>query len=219
MYAEPNQTGKVQEQRLCNMPSFIPGSFFNLTKSATVNGCHIAWAERHGTKWAVVIDGQAGPECDGIGGGIVFSPDGKYAAYGAKRSKWFADKWFVVVNNEAGPEYDGIGPIVFSPDGKRLAYVVRKNKWLVNKWLVVVDNQAGSAYDGIGCVVFSPDGKHVAYGAKRSKRLMSKWVVVVDGQPGVEYNSIACGPVFLKDGTAEYIAMKGGSLYRVNVTP
>jgi hypothetical protein len=89
----------------------------------------------------------------------------------------------------------------------------------VNKWFVVVDGQAGPGYDGIGDITFSLDGKHVAYGARRSKWLVSKWFVVVDGQTGPEYDGIVCGPIFLKDGIVEYIAIKGGSLYRINVTP
>jgi dipeptidyl aminopeptidase/acylaminoacyl peptidase len=220
VYAEPNQTGKFQEHPLCSMPSFIPGSFFNLTKSETINGCRIAWAERRGAKWAVVIDGQAGPEYDGIGD-ITFSFDGKHVAYGARRNKWFvSNKWFVVVDSQVGSEYDGIGDIFFSPDGKHAAYGARRNKWFVsNKWFVVVDGQAGPEHDGIRDITFSLDGKHVAYGARRSKWLVNKWFVVVDSQPGPEYDGIMCGPVFLKDGIVEYIAMKGGFLYRVNVMP
>ena len=171
VYAEPNRTGKVQEQLLCNMPSFIPGSFFNLTKSATINGCRIAWAERHGAKWVVVIDGQSGPEYDGIGD-IFFSPDGKHVAYGARRNKWFvSNKWFAVVDGQVGPEYDGIGDIFFSPDGKHVAYGVRRNKWLVNKWFVVVDGQAWPEYDGIACgPIFLKDGK-VEYIARKNGSL------------------------------------------------
>jgi rRNA maturation protein Nop10 len=217
-YAEPNQTGKGQEQLLCNMPSFIPGSFFNLTKSETINGCHIAWAERRGAKWAVVIDGRAEPEYDEIRY-INFSPDGKHVAYGAKRNQWFGNKWFVVVDGQPGPEHDGIGCINFSPDGKHVAYRASNNKWLVNKWFVVVDGQAGPEYNGIGGIIFSPDGKHVAYRARRNRWLVNKWFVVVDGQPGPTYDKIVCGPTFLKDAVVEYIAMKGGSLYRVDVTP
>jgi WD40 repeat protein len=218
MYAEPNQTGKIREQLLCNMPSFIPGSFFNLTKSATINGCRIAWAERRGAKWAVVIDGQVGPEYNGIGD-IVLSPDGKYVAYGAKRNKWFVNKWFVVIDGQAGPEYDGIGNIVFGPDGKHVAYGARRNKRFANKWFVVIDGQAGPEYDGIGNIVFGPDGKHVAYEARRNKWFVNRWFVVVNGQSGPEYDRILCGPTFLKDTVVEYIALKSGSLYRVTVTP
>ena len=173
-------------------------------------------AERNGS---VVIDGQVEPEYDGIGD-ITFSLDGKHVAYGARRNKWFvSNKWFVVVDSQVGSEYDGIGDIFFSPDGKHVAYGARRNKWLVNKWFVVVDGQAGPEYDGIGDITFSLDGKHLAYGARRSKWLVNKWFVVVDSQPGPEYDGIVCGPIFLKDGIVEYIAMKGGSLYRVNVMP
>ena len=98
----------------------------------------------------VVVDGQLGPEYDGVGS-PVFSADGKRVAYvvqkGAKR--------LAVVDGQPGPEYDDIKvslfPVewspIFSADGKRVAYAAKKGA----KWLVVIDGQPGPEYDDISC--------------------------------------------------------------------
>lgn len=38
-------------------------------------------------------------------------------------------------------------------------------------------------------------------------------------EDGPEYEGIDCGPVFLKDGTVEYMAHRDGGLYRVDLRP
>jgi roadblock/LC7 domain-containing protein len=150
--------------------------------------------EKHGWRLAAVIkgdgggervwvDGQVGPEYDGIGGSsLLFSPDGKRVAYAARKGQ----KRFVVVDGQVGAECDGIGEsnLLFSPDGKRVAYAARKGQ----KQCVVVDGQAGPEYDGIGerTLLFSPDGKRVAYRAGKGQ----KQCVLVDGQAGPEYDGI-----------------------------
>ncbi|HOR68771.1 MAG TPA: hypothetical protein PKX48_13715, partial [Planctomycetota bacterium] len=100
---------------------------------------YVAWK---GPKEVLVVDGNPGPECDGIlQEPLVFSPDGKRLAYGA----WKGSKRVVVVDGKLGPEYDDIGKesLVFSPDGKRLAYSAKKG----SKWVVVVDGESGPEYD------------------------------------------------------------------------
>ena len=312
--------GQVKVQRL----GVLTGSSLADVRSETTNGCRIAWVEQRGAKLVVVLDGQPGPECDGISvGSLAFSPDGKRLAYGAKRGEksvvivdgqpgpenddvgsgslvfspnskrfgYFArkgGKWAAVVDNQPGPEYDrivnGSAP-VFSPDGKRLAYAVKKG----DRWLVVIDGQPGPECDGVcedslvfspdgkrvaycvligkkysivldgkggpeyvlvvkGSPVFSPDGKRVGYGAQKGDKQVvvvddqigpgytkvappifspdgnlvaysaqdgNEWFVVWDGRPGPKYAVIACGPVFRRDGSLDYIASKGKSIYRV----
>jgi len=196
---------KVEEVSLGPVPSNILGG------TSSNDGCHVAMVVAKGGKQFVVIDGQAGPEYDGIFVNTpVFSPDGKRVAYGART----ADKWRVVVDGQAGPEYEGIGggSLLFSPDGKRVAYAAQKG----GKWCVILDGQAGPEYDGIGDIVFSPDGKRVAYRAQKA----SKFFVVIDGQEGPEYEIVVKGgPVFRPDGTLEYMAGKAGYLFRVKHVP
>ena len=179
----------------------LPATMLAIVRSP--DNRHIAIVAQKDNKTLVVVDGQAGPEYDGIlEGNPIFSPDGKRVAYAARKGK----KWSVVVDGQAGPQYDGFGKgaLIFSPDGKRVAYVAKKG----DKWFVVVDGQSGPEYDGIleGGLIFSPDGKRVAYGALKG----DKWHVVVDGQAGPEYEGILQGTlIFSPDGKREsYIAKK-----------
>jgi len=78
-----------------------------------------------GGKQFVVVDGLPGSEYDGIAeGGLVFSPDGKRIAYGAKNG----NKWFVVIDGKPGPEYDDIvqREPTFQPDGS-FAYLAERS--------------------------------------------------------------------------------------------
>lgn len=74
----------------------------------------------------MVIDGQAGPEYDGIGT-PVFSPDSKRVAYLAVKDK----KCLVVIDGQAGPEYGMIvkGGPTFQADGT-LEYLAIKSSGL-----------------------------------------------------------------------------------------
>jgi len=82
---------------------------------------------------------------------------------------------------------------------------------------MIIDGLAGPQWDGIGNgPVFSPDGKHTAYWAKKGQ----KWLMVLDGTAGPEFDQfIANRPVFLLDGTLEYLAIRGSSLFRVRHIP
>ncbi|MBC8874265.1 MAG: PD40 domain-containing protein [Planctomycetes bacterium] len=175
------------------------------------NGKRVAYVAGRGDKWLVVVDGQVGPEYDETGPPII-SPDSRHIAYAAREG----DKWLAVVDGQDGPKYDGVGEgsPVFSPDGKHVAYAAQKAK----KWLVVVDGHESAQYDGVGSGerFFSPDGKHVAYEARKG----NKQVVVVDGNEGPEYDVIIKnGPTFRGGGVVEYLAAKGGGLYRVKHVP
>jgi hypothetical protein len=63
----------------------------------------VAYAAKRGDKWLAVVDGQEGPEYEGISVPI-FSPNSQRVAYAAKRD----NKPLVVVDGQEGPEYDGI---------------------------------------------------------------------------------------------------------------
>ena len=74
---------------------------------------------------------------DGIGL-ITFSPDGKRAAYQAKKGS----AQLLVADDREGPEFEEVGNPVFSADGKHLAYRVKKT----GKWSVLVDGAPGAEF-------------------------------------------------------------------------
>jgi hypothetical protein len=210
-----------------------------------IYGCRIAWAQQQGAKWVVVVDGKAGPAFDTVDdlifspygdsfayvakdagrqfvvfnnqpdsqyNGIVadsmaFSIDGRHLAYKVLDGY----RWFIIADGRPGPELDGtlLGNPLFSLDGRRLGYMVQSG----GTGFVVVDNQPGPDYQAVGGLVFSPDSRHFAYSAV----INGRWFVVIGNKlsPGPGYDQITCGPVFLEDGSVEYMAIRAGQLYRV----
>jgi len=94
----------VVEQRLGLMPKNV------IETSTSADGRHVAFVTRVENGFCVVLDGQAGPQYESIGGyspyfdpiarRLVFSPDGKRLAYAAKKD----GKEFVVIDGQAGPQ-------------------------------------------------------------------------------------------------------------------
>lgn len=155
------------------------------------DGKRLAWRDKHGEKWVLVVDGKkTGAEYDEIEW-ILFSPDGKHLAHRAKAEK----RWTMVLDGLSSPEarpefYKELGNPRFSPDGQHLAYRAKKDKWLT-----VLDGKEGPVYDEVGEPMFSPDSKHLVYPAKREKR----WIVVEDGEElGPEMKDVWRGELRLK---------------------
>jgi hypothetical protein len=73
----------------------------------------VAYTAKRGEKWLAMVDGLPGPEFDVVST-LVFSPDGKRVAYGARSSP----KQFMVVDGQA-MEFDGVfaGFQTFDEDG------------------------------------------------------------------------------------------------------
>lgn len=144
------------------------------------DGRRVAWREKRGKAWTVMVNGEGGDTFDGVDT-LVFSPDSRRFAYRAQG----AGKWAMVVDGKAtmrvigkgtiqGVAYEELGPARFSAEGGRVAYWAKMKR----KAMVLVDGAPGTEYDDVGDPAFSPDGQHVLYPAKPKK----KWVVVVDGE-------------------------------------
>jgi hypothetical protein len=134
----------------------------------------------------VMLDGKPGKACEMVfEGTIVFSPDSRRMAYGARR----ANGWFLVVGSQELGPYEFLGSTTgfkFSRDGARLGFAALVDK----KWCVVLDGKPQPAFDNLGPLAFSPDAKRVAYAAMEKANEKETWRVVLDGKPGRAYDGV-----------------------------
>jgi sulfatase modifying factor 1 len=164
---------------------------------------HIAYAAREGSKFRLIVDGNAAsPEFDDIED-ITFSPDGKRLAYGVR----IDNKWIAVVDGNTGPKCDSINYFAFSPDSRRFTYAAGKENG--KKQTVVLDGvEICSPYDATWLPVFSNDSKRMAFMAEDN----SKRFVVVEGIPDEKYDMVT-KPVFSPD-SQHYAYFAGKGNYR-----
>jgi hypothetical protein len=163
----------------------------------------------------VVIDGQPS---DGYGpvlqGSLMFSPESKHVAFAALKSV----HWVVVVDGREGPKFAKVGIPIFSREGGHVAYTALTGRFK-RPWTVVVDDRENGEFEQVGLPVFSADGKHVVFIGDTSM-MKNKWSVVVDGKEGEAFDGLLAGtPMFRPDGSLEFLAHAGGSLYRTKYVP
>ena len=163
------------------------------------DGWRLAFVERRGKGFRVVVDGLPGPDCKLVAPGTpVFSPDSRRLAYAALDG----GRWRVVVDNFPGPPFERLGGVAFSPEGRHVAYAALK----AHKWRVLLDGQPGPPFEDVAraSLAFSPDGKRLAYAAKQ----WDKWRVVLDGKPGPEFDEVG-GLLFSPDGRRRAATARG----------
>jgi formylglycine-generating enzyme required for sulfatase activity/Tol biopolymer transport system component len=157
--------------------------------SFSPDGQRVAYPAKKGSKWVVVVDGQAGPDYENISlGSSIFSPDSKHFVYGATKG----NKWFIVMDSKVMPEseYDAVGHFTFSPDSSRFVYASGK----ANEQHIVVDGRIGEVYEQIDMPKFSPDSSRLAYMAEKN----NKQFMVVDGRAEKMYERVG-NPLFSPD--------------------
>ena len=177
-----------------------------------------------------VIDGVAAKRYIGGVRDLVFSPDGKHAAFVAGRGTPLNNHIddVVVIDGVEGAPFPGIvsGSLRYSPDGKRLAFAaeVPAGNPSGREVRVFVDGKPISkGYDDLkqgpddeAVLLFSPDGRRVAYLVSRGE----KYLVGVDGQEGKGYSFVKLDSVqFSPDGgRVAYVAEPDqGGAYRLVV--
>jgi WD40-like Beta Propeller Repeat len=166
----------------------------------------------HAGKWFAVVDGEKGPEFDGVspqlGAGTAaraeagaprFSLDGTHFAFPARVGK----KWSMVVDGVPGEEFHLSGYPRFSATG-RLAYVAKLDK---RRAVYVLDGKPGPVMTDAYLFddqpfVFSPDGAHLVYEGE----IEDAWHPVVDDLVGPQ---IPVGlPIFNDDGSIAFIGLR-----------
>lgn len=135
-------------------------------------------------------------------------------------------QWVVMYDTFTGPVHDlYIERLVLSPDGKRVGYVVKtygSTMRAYESWAVVVDGEKDPECAEImdETFSFSPDSRHYAYFIRCSHRNDHSMACVYDGSAGRPYASLVKGgPAFNPDGSAEFLAVDGDTLFRVKYSP
>ncbi len=155
----------------------------------TPDGFRYAMPVRHGWGWAVVIDGQLGPEFNKVGD-PRFVSEGRHVVYVAERG---SNRCALVIDGEAGPEFTTLERLSFSSDGKQYAYLA---KGADNRWLYIADGkeiQLSAEFAEVHLPEFSHDRQHLAFWAKSGP---NRWVVVWDGKAGPEFEVPEFVPAF-----------------------
>lgn len=146
------------------------------------DSARLACSVGDGRKWKVLIDGVAGPECDGLlSAPFAFSPDSRRIAYGVRKG----DRFSLIVDGREASAHAALAAtsIAFSADGKSVACAVRGDR---GEWFALVDGAALKAWPNLAGPWLSPDGR-VAYGAVDGK---GKRIVVGD-EEGPLFDDIA----------------------------
>jgi len=145
------------------------------------NGRQVVWRTKKDKKWVMVVNGEPGPEFDGIGGAYAFSPDSQHFAYIARRGK---SAQVLLDGKEYGNVYSAYTPggapqeLTFSADSQHLAYFAGSGK----KYRLVLDGQEQGPESKLGSMsvpVLSPDGRRWAYWALQS--VLYNFYMVTDG--------------------------------------
>ncbi len=168
------------------------------------DGKHLTYtASADGEKYFVVLDGEAGPKYDEIGGfgGRVyatFTPAGKLV-YRATRG----EKRFMVVDGVESPAFDDVSDVpVYSPDGAHYAYHARENDHSV----VVCDGVKGKTYFNVyeESIAFTSDGKLVYQASSDTGDTVT--VVGAEERPGIYHPVVSADgkhPAFSRDKQAD----------------
>jgi hypothetical protein len=225
------------------------GGIYGETLQFSPDSQHFAYATEKGARRFVVVDGKEQADFDGIArGSVKISPDSHRVGYIARKiDKWVTvidgaegtayDKLenllfsadsqhfaflggddtgrFVALDGKAGPEYPGIvkDSLAFAPSGASYAYGAEQEN---HKTAIVINGKTLGEYETVGVPSFSPDGKHVAYRVNVGQQTS----LYLDGRPVYGPASLVTEPVFLRDGSLEFLMIdENKTLQRVTAPP
>jgi hypothetical protein len=153
------------------------------------NGTSMGLLAKVEGRWALVVDGKAGPKLtdDYPSSASVISPDLARAIVVARFEDGDAKRMRATVDGVVYGPYDEIeGLPSFSADGKRWAFVARNAAWQPPKAStsrrVVSDGVEHELCGEVKDLLWSPDGKHLAYTASWVADGAWRMGVVLDGK-------------------------------------
>jgi hypothetical protein len=194
LFAQPPEPG-IREELVAEVGADVRDNEWELV--ASPDGTRLAWREKRGGQYVVLLNGKAvGGAYDGVGG-IQLSKDAGRLAFAALKGK---DRTIVVDGAEFG-SYQKVYPVTFSPDSSRFAFEAKSKEGS----LFVVDGKPGAAYKEVTAGAFSPDNRHFAFGAQKGKQ----WLVVADGAEGPAYDDVGRPRYSPEGGRLVYVARRG----------
>ena len=154
------------------------------------DGRRVAYVAKRGEKFLVVVDGQEGPEYEGLRVGAPnFSPDSRRLAYFAERG----GKTLAVIDGVESKPFETSHAIApqFSPDSRHVVYVADHGKQM----RVVVDGEETLESEYVDEPKFSKTGKRMVYTLAHE----NEFTVVIDGKKGKAYSGLGNNIEFSDD--------------------
>jgi hypothetical protein len=184
-----------REDLMAELAADVPMKDFSIVSSS--DGERIAWLERRGKRWRVMLNGTpVGSEYDEVAN-LQFGPDSRRLSFAARNAKDWRN---VIDGKEQGGPYREVGRIRFNSDGSRSAFRAKDT----DGWHCVMDAKVGPAYKEVSTISFSPTGEHFAYAAQKGKQ----YVIVADGKEGSAYD-YAGPPLYReKDSAPTFVARR-----------
>lgn len=126
-------------------------------------------------------------------GEVLFSEDGRRAAYSAKHE----GKFIVVVDGKAGKPYEGgVADMAFSPDSRKFVYRAADAEREPTHY-IVLDGREVARSKNTGKIVFSPDSSIIGYEAQRGE----KYVIGAGDKESPPFDMPYAPPLFSADST------------------
>lgn len=177
----------------------------------SADGSRVGYIARPYQGGIAVVDGVAGTPYIGGVSNLVFSRDGKHAAYIAghgTRLNNHIDDVVVVDGVEGTPMFSMLsGSLRYSPDGKHLVVAAKPSRTALRYFIYLDGRPSQRSYDILpqgsddGCVMrFSPDSRHLACVAQREDHV----VLVLDGRESPYYIGIMADTVQFSPDSAHW---------------
>ncbi len=143
---------------------------------------------------------------------MMMTPDGEHFAFVSTLLdlETYESTQQIIVDGQYGPKYPEIESMDISDDGEHLIFLAKDQD---QRWVILDDHELVTTTDKrFSKPTLNSDGSRFAYVEWDDDHGAAN--IIIDGQRGPEYN-VVLQPVFNQDGSVEYLAETGDSLFRV----